>query len=56
MSPWSLTAIACLMAAGVALVLAQRALVESHDAAALYWLVAGAVTMKASFALAEAKG
>jgi hypothetical protein len=56
MQPWSLVAIGCLAAAGSALLLGQSALVEARDLAAVYWFSTCAVSLRASFALAEVRG
>ncbi len=52
MQPWSFAAVAFLLAAGAAFLVGDLALAEAHDLLALYWLSAGAVTLKAAFTLA----
>lgn len=53
MQPWSFAAIGCLVAAGSALLVGQEALSASRNLVGLYWLVTGAVTLRASVALAQ---
>jgi hypothetical protein len=53
MQPWSLAAVGFLLAAGAALLVGERALAEARDLVALYWIVTGAVSLKASLALAR---
>ena len=53
MRSWSIAALGCLLAAGSALLVGQEALVESRDLWALYWIVTGAVALRASLVLAQ---
>jgi hypothetical protein len=53
MQPWSLAAIACLLAAALALFVGEEALADAHDLVALYWFATGAISLKASLALAQ---
>jgi hypothetical protein len=53
MPPWSLAAIAFLLAAGGSFIVGERALSDSRDLLALYWLSAGTVTLRAAFLLSR---
>ncbi len=55
MAPWSLAAVGCLGAAGCSLLVGQWALAGSHDIAALYWLLTGAVTLRAAIVMAASR-
>jgi len=49
----SLAAIGCFVAAGGSLLAGEAAFVEARDLPALYWIVTGAVSLRASMALAR---
>jgi ABC-type uncharacterized transport system permease subunit len=53
MHAWTLAAVGCLVAGASALFIGEQALADARDLVALYWLVAGAVSLRASIALAE---
>jgi hypothetical protein len=47
----SIAAIVSLVAAGCALLFGQSAISEARDLVGLYWLLTGAVTLRAAFGL-----
>jgi hypothetical protein len=49
----NIAALIFLLAAGVALWVGEQAFVETRDLAAGYWLLAGAVSVRASLVLSE---
>jgi hypothetical protein len=51
MLPWSLVALGCLVAGGLSFVLAEGALVDMHEVAALCWFASGLVGVQAAFAI-----
>ncbi len=53
MQSWSLLAVLCLLAAGCALLVGERALADARDLAALYWLATGALALRATLAMAR---
>ena len=53
MQPWIVASLGCLLASAAALFAGEEALARAHDLVALYWLVTGTVSLRASLALAE---
>jgi hypothetical protein len=53
MPSFRLPALGCLLAGGCALLFGQWSLSESRDLIGLYWLMTGAVMLRASLGLAQ---
>jgi hypothetical protein len=53
MQPWTLVAIGCLLAGAASLLVGEQALAEARDLAAFYWLATGAISLRASLAVAK---
>jgi len=53
MHAWNLAAVGCLIAGGLSVLVGEGALAQTRDLAALYWFATGAVSLRASLALAR---